>query len=495
MSVVLMLPRRDGRARSRALRAYTAEVEASENREREISPALQGAGVSGWTVVFWGPSHQPGRPMLPSAIRLRNYRSFADEQRLEIRPLTLIYGENNAGKSGLLRSLPLLADSVRADARQALNFGRRFPGAGATFKSVRWKGLAAHEDPTIGVGLEWPAEDGAASVDFALDEVDQLGMQVRRFQFTDAEGKTTVSGDWDAPPDPAADAPLHYRLEGMGSTRDGAPVSWTGLVPIGEDDSFFVGAPLDLLRQHLLDLRGQVQWLKTLRPAPDLVTSWTDPIRIGLRPDGKDCPIVFAGFPKVLERVSQWYREHLGSQLVLQPLANLPGDNVRIGLQRRGARFDVDLVDTGEGITQVLPVLTALAMLELLPAERVAQVLAIEEPEAHLHPRLQLHLAERMCEVVAGDDRRRVVAETHSELLLRAIQVQVARPDTPITADQVIIYWVRQLEDGRSVVRPIRLDEAARFLNEDKANWEHGAFSHDRELLRELVLARRGRRS
>ena len=42
------------------------------------------------------------------ALKLSALRSFRDEATLDVRPLTLLYGFNQAGKSSLLRVLALL---------------------------------------------------------------------------------------------------------------------------------------------------------------------------------------------------------------------------------------------------------------------------------------------------------------------------------------------------------------------------------------------------
>ncbi len=41
-------------------------------------------------------------------LKLRAFRTFRDEAALEVRPLTLLYGFNQAGKSSLPRVLALL---------------------------------------------------------------------------------------------------------------------------------------------------------------------------------------------------------------------------------------------------------------------------------------------------------------------------------------------------------------------------------------------------
>lgn len=42
-----------------------------------------------------------------TAIRIGNFKAFAEAQRVPIRPLTLIYGSNSSGKSSVLHSLLL----------------------------------------------------------------------------------------------------------------------------------------------------------------------------------------------------------------------------------------------------------------------------------------------------------------------------------------------------------------------------------------------------
>ena len=68
---------------------------------------------------------------------------------------------------------------------------------------------------------------------------------------------------------------------------------------------------------------------------------------------------------------------------------------------------------------QTLPVLVALL------AANDSELVYLEEPEIHLHPRAQAKLAD----ILANAAKRgvRVVAETHSTLLLTAIQTLVAK--------------------------------------------------------------------
>lgn len=55
----------------------------------------------------------------------------------------------------------------------------------------------------------------------------------------------------------------------------------------------------------------------------------------------------------------------------------------------------------------------------------------------------------------------RVVAETHSSLLLTAIQTQVARSKIP--PDQVMLHWFQRDEDGITQISSTELDETGAF--------------------------------
>jgi len=123
-----------------------------------------------------------------------------------------------------------------------------------------------------------------------------------------------------------------------------------------------------------------------------------------------------------LARVGQ---DHLVYREVQSGLGRLAGVELSTGRDARGASADiapkglpgrgVPLAFVGEGINQVLPVLTLAAM-----ARRgqlgVATLIAIEQPELHLHPAAELALVDVLLEASEGDAR--FVLETHSETLL-----------------------------------------------------------------------------
>jgi predicted ATPase len=84
----------------------------------------------------------------------------------------------------------------------------------------------------------------------------------------------------------------------------------------------------------------------------------------------------------------------------------------------------------------------------------------LEEPEIHLHPRAQTKLAD----ILARAAKRgvRVVAETHSTLLLTAIQTLVAKGE--LSPDLVKLHWFqRDPKTGITQVNSADLDENGAF--------------------------------
>jgi hypothetical protein len=134
--------------------------------------------------------------------------------------------------------------------------------------------------------------------------------------------------------------------------------------------------------------------------------------------------------------------------------------------------------DIGIGVSQVLPVLvTAYASHDSL--------LAMEQPELHLHPALQAELGDVFIES-ALKGRNTFLLETHSEhLILRIMRriretTQGTLPEevTPVRAEDVAVLYVEPMPEG-SIVREMPLNENGELV---KA-WPGGFFE---EGLREV---------
>ena len=113
----------------------------------------------------------------------------------------------------------------------------------------------------------------------------------------------------------------------------------------------------------------------------------------------------------------------------------------------------VNIADVGLAVSTVLPVLVALIQAD------PEQLVYIEQPELHLHPKAQFLVAQLL--VRAANRGVRVVIETHSSLLLRGILTEVAKGS--ISNDKVMLHWFeRDKTTGISKVISKEPDSAGR---------------------------------
>ena len=127
--------------------------------------------------------------------------------------------------------------------------------------------------------------------------------------------------------------------------------------------------------------------------------------------------------------------------------------------------------DVGIGISQVLPVL-------VMAYGSSDKLLAIEQPEIHLHPALQAELADVFIESALGERKNTFILETHSEhlilRLMRRMRETYQGKNTglyQVTPADVSVLYVEP--DGtRSIIRDMPLNE----LGELVKSWPGGFF-------------------
>jgi predicted ATPase len=113
----------------------------------------------------------------------------------------------------------------------------------------------------------------------------------------------------------------------------------------------------------------------------------------------------------------------------------------------------VNIADVGLAVTAAISVMTALIQAD------PGQLVYIEQPELHLHPRAQWRLAQLL--VQAANRGVRLVIETHSSLLLQGIMTQVAKGG--ISRENVALHWFARDEEGITKVTTADVDAEGRF--------------------------------
>lgn len=130
-------------------------------------------------------------------------------------------------------------------------------------------------------------------------------------------------------------------------------------------------------------------------------------------------------------------------------------------IQVRDSRMHIEskLIDVGYGASQVIPVILGCLSENSGP-------LLVEQPEIHLHPKAQSHVAELLCETSLS---RQVIIETHSEHMINRARISVAKGE--LDHRDVVINYVSRDKSG-SHVKTIKLLSNGEFA----AQWPEGFF-------------------
>jgi hypothetical protein len=402
-----------------------------------------------------------------------DYRSFPGRLDLELRPLTLLYGRNNAGKSAVLRLLPILADSIADGATSPFDIGR-VAGPGASFLDVPARAGDAASLKHLTLALDWTDADGQRCRDaFAIKYIDEANQTIIAGYGCSGPKGPTFRADAEPWPDHET---YRVTVDDDGSAEQAIRPRFAGLVPATDPA---LPPALTALRERLLRLRGQIQWLRSVRSRwPRLVTRTGR--RFGLLDaDGANAAEAVLTDQPVFDAVAAWYarpeiRRHLeqAAAAVGQPIYRL------LLNPSSGPSRDIDLLDTGEGMIQVLPVLVAAA---LARTRGDAGILAVEEPESHLHANAQQALADHLCEIAADASAPTIVVETHSRVLMLGVQLALAEGRLP--PERVRAYWIDQESTGESIATPVDFDRHGRPLG----GWPQAAFDEDQALARRLL--------
>jgi predicted ATPase len=156
----------------------------------------------------------------------------------------------------------------------------------------------------------------------------------------------------------------------------------------------------------------------------------------------------------VLEALSTFGEESgLFKRIDVRKLGSKPDDPFQLLVTMEGRAANV--IDVGYGISQALPVIVQSVLVDR------DNLLLLQQPEVHLHPRAQAALGSFFSRLVAKAHKQLVI-ETHSDFIIDRIRQHVARGDIR-AADVAILFLERAKAETRLHV--ISLDAAGNILN------------------------------
>jgi len=402
-------------------------------------------------------------------LSISGFKSFAEEKTIEIRPLTIFSGPNSSGKSSIMQPLLLMKQTLE----ESYDPGTLLlDGPNVRFtetKQILFNNGADKQYNVFSIGMK--LREHSYKIMF---EKGSPGFKLKGMEF-DIDNKNVLVT-------PDMDTEQIKKLNWEYFTEDG-PVSF-----LGEDMKLSVEKKRCFLTiyasKKFKEEKRQVEFgvEVTNRQRQSLANYIQNIIHLpGLRgiPE-RNYPTTsiesfknqtFPGtFEKYVAGVINYWQEKEPKKL-----ADLEGNIQKIGLTNKVRTKLIDdtkvgmfvgrsikdcendlvsIADVGLGVSQTLPVVVALLL------GRPGTIVYIEQPEIHLHPKAQFHLAE----LIADSAKRgvKVIIETHSSILIKGIQTLVAEKELP--RELVKLHWFkRNLNDGVTEVNSADLDENGSF--------------------------------
>ena len=389
-------------------------------------------------------------------IAVRGFKSIVEESEIDIRPLTIIAGANSSGKSSIMQPLLMLKQTLEVpyDPGPLWLEGPNVQFTSATQFMSKSIGDKRTEHFQIQIQI-----DGTHSVRTTFGQ-GQNGIELAEMT---KEIKPKTDQSLATPPKPFTLYP-GMPSEEIKSLAEQDPTledydvvrpARCFLELTSQDGRRGVNFTLDLAYNvvnsiHLPGLRGNPERTYKLTSTGPRYPGTFENYVASIIHDWQE-----TGDKRLKMLADDLYKLGLTGQVGTQKI-----NDTRIELQVGRLRDDrtsktdmVSIADVGIGVSQVLPVLVALIVAE------PGQLVYLEQPEMHLHPRAQVALAQVL--ITAAKRGVRVVAETHSSLLIRTVQTLIAERKLP--PGLVRLHWFRRDDNGATEITTAELNEAGAY--------------------------------
>ena len=410
-------------------------------------------------------------------ISVSGYKSLYDECSIEVRPLTILAGANSSGKSSIMQPLLLMKQTLEAtyDPGALLLDGPnvKFTSAEQVFSKV--SGQKHNNQFIVSIGIENNQSIENKFIKYPRKSLEIIEMIHKKDDKTIVLSPEVLPGDIkDILPEIYSE--IEQTLKNLEELKN------TSIYWIIDRNRCFLNFYLVIngyKMNEIFPLLNPVH--NTLYPShSEIFGNYIRKIihLPGLRGNpernykttaiGDEFPGTFDNY--VASIINHWQKprdkrlqelsnslENLGLTCKVQAKqVNDTQVELRVGRLPRNSDAKDDMVniaDVGFGVSQTLPVLVALLV------AKPGQLVYIEQPEIHLHPRAQVAMAE----ILANAAKRgvKVVIETHSDRLILAIQSLVAEGN--LSPDLVKLHWFTRQDDGITRVNSADLDETGAF--------------------------------
>ena len=435
-------------------------------------------------------------------LKIRNFKSWVNTEEIHFSKITGFFGTNSSGKTSLLQFLLLLKQSAESsDRNSVLFFGdERTEVSLGTFKDVIFK----HDtNQKLSFDLNWDLikslkiddisernkilfEGNNINLELEIgQEKDNIEVQNMIYSFANHKfqlqqksnkkysltvekiDKKTVASSFKA-----------IRTQGRGWELP-EPIKYYGFPEQIKTYYQNIGFLADL-QLEVEKLFSRVYYLGPLRDYPKRDYTWAGANKQAIGSKGeyvieallssRNAKTQIKISPRkkltVEEYVAHWLKElELIHDFKVEELAE--GSNrYQVKVRKTPESSEVLITDVGFGVSQILPVIT---LCYYAPEH---SILIMEQPEIHLHPKVQAGLADVFIDAVQKRNIQ-IVIESHSEHLLTRMQRRIA--EEKVSNEDIKLYFCQSV-NGHSELESLNID-----LFGNITNWPNNFFGNEME--------------
>ena len=408
------------------------------------------------------------------AIRLQRFKGYRDSGWIDLRPpIILLLGANSAGKSALLNALLMLKQSL-----EDMTYENPF-----VFYAKKGVDIGSFEDAVFRHEIDikkpmvfsFDVEVEKDFSEFGLSKGDSVILSIKVAYNKKRRTNVVIGFDMVRGYDKQCILSMEKRSTSltaktifksdMFEVPDDLFVGWYNFLPAippskteVESGSKLLTELYELNHDIVLQIVNHLRYIVhigPLRREPDRTYQFTGETPSDVGRDGGDAlKILFldkysASSINLIGDVNRWL-EKMGYVLEWDVLK---GGMAHLMLKDKSG-IQINLKDVGFGISQLLPVLIQ----GYVAGEE--QIILMEQPEIHLHPRAQADLGDLF--IALAEQKKSLIVETHSEHLMLRLRRRIA--EQKIKKEMVGMYFI-EWKDGESVVSRIELDGYGQMVN------------------------------
>lgn len=421
-----------------------------------------------------------------SKISLKNFKAFKEAE-IEIKPITILIGPNNSGKSSLLQSIILIQQTLESSNSVLNTAGKKF----GSFNELIYQNADNNEidfrfDFTDKTYIEFTitARNNKTYVKNFLCEAGLYKYSLQNLTVEDYNSDKNIV-------DNQQKCELKFNEENLISKN----ILGFKPEPIFLREAFFfkiksIGNFESLITKFIKEIEPGIKLGNIIRNLTSSLDFYNDtvqksndfyqktkrdfnnikyvgPIReeadrsyekgfynyVGLT--GEHAVQILANDLELKHEVGEYF-ENMDIARDLQVSDPKAEKNFQFLLKTKITDKGVNFADIGCGTSQILPIIVQSLITQN------DSIIIIEQPEVHLHPKVQADLADFFVKV--SSKNKRFILETHSDYFIERIRYNIMNKD--IKNENVAIYYIEQNEAKKcSTIESININSKGQYSN------------------------------